>query len=96
MNKISVVLAIWTDIHYPGGSDTVVHNLAGFILAMLMNPEVQTKAHSELKKVLGPGDLPNFDDEPALPFITAIVREVVRHNPVTPFGKCSVFQIQVH
>lgn len=81
-----MVFASQTYIRCPGGSDTTVSNLGAFILAMLMNPEVQTKAHSELKKVLGPGDLPSFSDEPTLPYITAIVREVVRHNPVTPLG----------
>jgi len=35
---------------------------------------------------LGPGDLPSFSDEPTLPYITAIVKEVLRHNPVTPFA----------
>ncbi|KAE9394831.1 cytochrome P450 [Gymnopus androsaceus JB14] len=49
-----------------------------------MNPEVQPKAHCELMKVLGLGDLPSFNDEPTLPYITAIVREVMRYNPVVP------------
>ena len=59
-------------------------------MAMLMNPEIQTKAHEELDKVLGPGDLPSFSDEPALPYITAIVQEVMRHNPVAPLGACLI------
>lgn len=53
---------------------------------MLMNPEIQTKAHEQLEKVLGPGDLPSFSDEPLLPYITAIAQEALRHNPVTPLG----------
>ncbi|KAE9389986.1 cytochrome P450 [Gymnopus androsaceus JB14] len=71
---------------YVGGSDTTVAALGAFLIAMLMNPEVQTKAHHELEKVLGPGDLPSFSDEPMLPYITAIVREILRHNPITPFA----------
>lgn len=59
-------------------------------MAMLMNPEVQIKAHSELEKVLGPGDLPTFSDEPTLPYITAIVKEVMRYDPVGPFGACLI------
>ncbi|KAE9385833.1 hypothetical protein BT96DRAFT_928605 [Gymnopus androsaceus JB14] len=35
---------------YGGGSDTTVAALGAFILAMLMNPEVQTKAHHELER----------------------------------------------
>ncbi len=82
-SEISRVKPTWIS---PGGSDTTVAAVGGFILAMLMNPDVQAKAYSELEKVLGPGDLPRFSDEPSLPYITAIVREVLRHNPVTPLG----------
>ncbi|KAF8824075.1 hypothetical protein HHX47_DHR9000128 [Lentinula edodes] len=71
---------------YGGGSDTIVAALGSFILNMLMNPEIQTKAHEQLEKVLGPGDLPSFSDEPLLPYITAIAQEALRHNPVTPLA----------
>ena len=54
---------------------------------MLLHPEVQTSAQQELDKVLGAGDLPTFDDEPSLPYITALVREVLRYNPAIPLGK---------
>lgn len=81
---------------YPAGSDTIVSNLGAFIIAMLMNPEVQNKAHRELEKVLEPGDLPSFGDESNLPYITAIVREVARHNPVAPIGSYLVFFWQIH
>ncbi|KAF9063056.1 cytochrome P450 [Rhodocollybia butyracea] len=68
------------------GLDTVVMALEAFILAMLMNPDVQTKAQRELDRVLAPGDLPNFSLEPDLPYISAIVREVFRYQPATPLG----------
>ncbi|KAF9068824.1 cytochrome P450 [Rhodocollybia butyracea] len=71
---------------YGGGSDTTVAALGAFILAMLMNPHVQTEAQRELDKVLAPGDLPTFNDEPDLPYISAIVREVLRYQPVTPLA----------
>ncbi|KAF5382852.1 hypothetical protein D9757_007327 [Collybiopsis confluens] len=71
---------------YGGGSDTTVAALGAFVIAMLENPHVQTIAHRELDKVLGPGDLPTFSDEPSLPYITAIVREVLRYNPITPLA----------
>ncbi|KAJ3802320.1 cytochrome P450 [Lentinula aff. detonsa] len=71
---------------YGGGSDTIVAALGSFILNMLMNPEIQRKAHEQLEQVLGPGDLPSFADELALPYITAIAQEALRHNPVTPLA----------
>ncbi|KAF9074000.1 cytochrome P450 [Rhodocollybia butyracea] len=71
---------------YGGGSDTTVAALGAGILALLMHPEVQAKAHAELDKVLGPGDLPTFSDEPSLPYISAIVKEALRENPITPLA----------
>ncbi|KAE9389634.1 cytochrome P450 [Gymnopus androsaceus JB14] len=65
-------------------SDTTVTALGAFIIAM--EPEAQIKAHRELEKVLGPGDLPSFSDESTLPYITAIVREILRHHSVNPLG----------
>ncbi|KAJ3864662.1 cytochrome P450 [Lentinula novae-zelandiae] len=68
------------------GSDTTVSTLGAFILAMLMNPEIQAKAHLEIEQTLGPGNLPSFGDEASLPYITAIIRETMRHNPVAPLA----------
>ncbi|KAF9064431.1 cytochrome P450 [Rhodocollybia butyracea] len=66
-----------------GGTDTIVATMGGFILAILMDPDIQTKAQHELDRVLAPGDLPTFLFEPDLPYISAIVWEVLRsvlHN----------------
>ncbi|KAF9064461.1 cytochrome P450 [Rhodocollybia butyracea] len=67
-----------------GATDTIVSTMGGFILAMLMNPDVQTEAQRELDRVLAPGDLPTFALEPDLPYIQAIIWEVLRHQPVLP------------
>ncbi|KAJ3740433.1 cytochrome P450 [Lentinula detonsa] len=71
---------------YGGGSDTTVTALQSFIWAMLMNPDVQTKAQHELDQVLGVGNLPSFNEEASLPYITAVVRETLRFNPVAPIA----------
>ncbi|KIK59232.1 hypothetical protein GYMLUDRAFT_227258 [Collybiopsis luxurians FD-317 M1] len=71
---------------YAGGADTSVLALQSFIALMLMHPEIQREAHSELDKALGPGNLPSFSDEPSLPYITAILRETLRLQPVAPLG----------
>jgi len=44
---------------------------------MLISPETQKKAQEELDSVLM-GRLPDFDDEDKLPYISAIVKEVLR------------------
>ncbi|KAF9475162.1 cytochrome P450 [Pholiota conissans] len=58
--------------------------LGTFIYAMATHPVVQKKAQEELDRVVGTDRLPNFDDEPYLPYIQAICREVGRWRPVTP------------
>ena len=44
-------------------------------------------AQEELDRVLPPGQLPDFTYESSLPYITAIVKEVLRWHPVTPVGQ---------
>lgn len=57
-----------------------------FVYAMAKHPEIQKKAQAELDRVVGAGTLPDFNDEAQLPYITAIVREVLRWEPVGPTG----------
>ncbi len=53
---------------------------------MAMYPLVQKKAQQELETVLGFGRLPEFSDRPSLPYIQAIVKELLRWHSVTPLG----------
>lgn len=53
---------------------------------MLKFPEVQAKAQAQLDQALGKYQLPSFDDEVSLPYITAITKEVLRWHPVTPIA----------
>ncbi|KAJ6580672.1 cytochrome P450 [Mycena capillaripes] len=71
---------------YAAGSDTTVSALGTFILAMLANPEAQKKAQGEIDSVVGTGQLPDFADEEALPYVSAIVKEVLRWKSVAPIG----------
>ncbi|KAJ6570585.1 hypothetical protein DFH09DRAFT_873149, partial [Mycena vulgaris] len=56
---------------YAAGADTTVAALGTFVLAMLMTPEAQVQAQAKLDTVLGHGHLPDFTDEPALPYTSA-------------------------
>ena len=53
--------------------------LGTFILAILLHPEVQGKAQAELDRIIGKDRLPTHDDEPDLPYITAVYRETLRY-----------------
>ncbi|KAF4610328.1 hypothetical protein D9613_010451 [Agrocybe pediades] len=71
---------------YAAGAESTVSTLASFVLAILIHPEVQIKAQEELDRVVGHERLPEFADRPFLPYISAIVKEVLRWNPVAPLG----------
>nr|BED42963.1 cytochrome P450 monooxygenase [Trametes versicolor] len=71
---------------YTGGSDTTVSAIGSFFLAMLLYPEVQRKAQAEVDRVVGRDRLPDFSDEGSLPYVSAIVKEVLRWRPVTPLA----------
>ncbi|KAF8799114.1 cytochrome P450 [Phlegmacium glaucopus] len=70
---------------FAGGSDTTVSATHTFFLAMVCFPEIQMKAQAELDRVVS-GRLPDFDDMEDLPYISALVKEVLRWQPVTPRG----------
>ena len=55
---------------------------------MVLYPDAQARAQSELDAVLGKGVLPSFNNmnEEDLPFLMAVVKESLRWNPVAPFG----------
>lgn len=60
--------------------------LMNFTLSMLLNPSIQQKAQVELDKVIGRSRLPDLEDRDSLPYIEAIVKETLRHQPVLPYG----------
>ncbi|KAG2354666.1 cytochrome P450 [Suillus spraguei] len=73
-------------IAFAGGFETTWSTLLVFLLAMVLHPEVQAKAHAEINRVVGRDRLPGFDDRPALPYVEAIFRETFRWWPVFPLA----------
>ncbi|KAJ7064904.1 cytochrome P450 [Mycena amicta] len=70
---------------FASGSAATVSALTSFILAMTLYPDVQRAAQEEIDSVVQ-GRLPGLSDEPKLPYVTAIIREVGRWNPVVPLA----------
>lgn len=64
----------------------IVSYLASFFLAMALFPEVQLKAQAELDTVVGINELPRFKNRENLPYINALVKEVLRWHPVVPMN----------
>lgn len=44
------------------------------------------KVKQDIDAIVKHGHLPDFEDEPSLPFITAIVKETMRWRDVAPIG----------
>lgn len=68
------------------GFDTVVASFMIFVLAMTLHPEVQLKAQAEIDSVIGSERLPTIADQGSLPYVNAVIQEVLRWQPVAPIG----------
>ncbi|KAJ4499312.1 cytochrome P450 [Lentinula lateritia] len=64
--------------------ETTSTTLAYFIFAMTLYPRVQRRAHEELDRVIGRTQNPMFSDLQNLPYIRAVVKEILRWNPPLP------------
>ena len=53
---------------------------------MTLYPEVQRKAQAEIDRVIGNSRLPVYSDQDELPYLDAVLKEVLRWHPVTPLG----------
>ncbi|CAE6431728.1 unnamed protein product [Rhizoctonia solani] len=71
---------------FPAGSETTVASFMIFVLAMTLYPEVQRKGQEEIDRVIGPDRLPAMSDQDSLPYVNAIIQEIIRWQPVTPLG----------
>jgi cytochrome P450 len=53
---------------------------------MAKYPEIQTKAQEEIDRVVGDSRLPSMLDQPNLPYVNAVISEVLRCGPIVPMG----------
>lgn len=83
-------LADATAIIYIAGADTTVSLLSAFFLCMVLHPDAQKAAQDEIDRVLSVASdsecLPTIADRDALPYVTAVLLEVMRLFPVLPLG----------
>ncbi|KXN87126.1 O-methylsterigmatocystin oxidoreductase, partial [Leucoagaricus sp. SymC.cos] len=71
-------------IFFGGGTDTTMAVFLTFMFAMTCHLLVQLRAQEELDRVVGPDRLPDFLDAPSLPYMNALIREVMRWRPTSP------------
>ncbi|KAG8737509.1 hypothetical protein FRC10_008089 [Ceratobasidium sp. 414] len=71
---------------YEGATDTTKNSLLSFLLAMVLFPETQIKAQREIDAVIGVDRLPTAEDRANLPYVNALVLEVLRWQPILPLA----------
>jgi len=68
--------------------------ITSFVLLMALNPEIQSKAQSEIDLAFGDSmfrehsDIPNPDNVRKLKYLTALFKELLRYAPVGNLGDC--------
>ncbi|KAK7388850.1 hypothetical protein VNO78_23677 [Psophocarpus tetragonolobus] len=77
-----MVAVLWEMIFR--GTDTVAILLEWILARMVMHPEIQEKAQSEIDSVVGAGRSVSDEDLPNLPYVSAIVKETLRMHPPGP------------
>ncbi|KZT69742.1 cytochrome P450 [Daedalea quercina L-15889] len=72
--------------NYIAGTDTTATALTSSMLALVLYPDAQRKAQEEIDAVVGTERLPEFEDRALLPYVEALVKEVLRWNPPAPLA----------
>jgi cytochrome P450 len=57
-----------------------------FLMAMAAYPEAQKAAQDEMDRVVGHGVLPDFTHKAELPYLDAMLKELLRWHQVVPLG----------
>ncbi|KAI9063683.1 cytochrome P450 [Trametes sanguinea] len=71
---------------YAASFDTTISAISHFFLAMIQHPEILHRAQKEIDAVVGNNRLPDFSDRANLPYVDAIVNEVLRIASPVPLG----------
>ncbi|KAG2110337.1 cytochrome P450 [Suillus discolor] len=57
-----------------------------FLLAMVLYPDIQVRARAEIDQAVKHDKMPCLDDRASMPYLDAILREVLRWYPIVPLG----------
>ncbi|KAG6853456.1 hypothetical protein C0991_004243 [Blastosporella zonata] len=87
-NGLTSKEAAWlAGIMFSAGAETTTASVAAFLLAMIHYPDIMRKAQAQIDEVVGRDRVPTFADRPQLPYIRALVKELLRWRPAGPMGR---------
>ena len=68
------------------GAETTASALNSLILHLAAHPEAQERAAEEVTRVVGSSRTPDLSDEDNMPYIRAVIKEILRMCPVSTSG----------
>ncbi|KAK6189777.1 hypothetical protein SNE40_001771 [Patella caerulea] len=84
LNEDQLVSAI-LDL-FIAGTETTSTTILWTILYFLHHPNIQAKCYKEIQDVVGSGRLPSMKDKPSLPYVEAVILEVLRKANIIMTG----------
>lgn len=82
LSEEDMVAVLWEMIFR--GTDTVAVLMEWILARMVLHPEIQSKVHVELDRMVGKSRLVEESDIPTAVYLTAVVKEVLRLHPPGP------------
>jgi len=84
LTDVDVEVIMWDVM--AGGIDTTATTLEWLLYIMAEYPETQKKVQEELERVVGPNRLPTYEEKDKLPYLNAVILELMRWKHFAPFG----------
>ena len=66
--------------------------MSWFAVVMAIYPDIQKKAQAEIREVVGNDRMSMVADRDSLPYVNAILKEILRWRPVLPLSMCPPFR----
>lgn len=71
---------------WAAGTGTTMATIEVFLLAMQLYPAAMKKPQAEIDSVIGSGRMPDFKDFDALPYVQAVIKELMRWRCIAPIA----------
>lgn len=84
LTDVDIEVIMWDVM--AGGIDTTATTLEWLLYIMCVYPDTQRKIQEELEREIGPDRLPHYDDREKLPYLQAVILELMRFKHFAPFG----------